>query len=1265
MSTRASLAALFATLLLASPSAGVLSPAAQKCQKSIGSLGGSYLKKVASTLQRCRQDIGKGKRTAGTDCLLESDITDKLAAYGDELRDKLAKSCTDGLVAGLTFGGPCDGSATLAALATCLADSHRDTAVDLVDTAYGTTGVIAKGPQSCQKLAGKAALSFALKQHAQLRRCLDSVNEGDLPAETDCVRRSLAKLAKTHAKSVSKITDTCAVAIGPLTFQGACAGIGDAPELARCLLRSHSQGDEELIAIEYGVHPTGDTALAKEITDTADCVDGPLSRCRAGDFLLENGRIRVVVQDVQRNLYGIGQYGGQIIDADLVRTSGPERDNFEEWSTLINLENTAHYTSISVLNDGSDGAPAVIRATGVDDLLDFFNPSSTVAGLGFLLDPSTDDVDLPIEIVTDYILMPGRNYVQVETTVVNVGATGFPFFFGDVLNGSGELTQFQPAYGFGEPLATVRCPPSASNPCNAVIYQGFNQAAGVSYGYTNDDPSSSTFSTSGVSVPLIGTEVLLALTGTAGPPYELAAAGEPGDSRTFTRYFIIGDGSVSDVLDTRNEIQFLPSGTLQGTVTAGGSPAVRAQVAVLRTGEGPTLSPLAKNVVSHTLTDAAGQFSMTLPPGNYRVMANLEGHPYEGGGASPTQHAVTVKASDSVDLDIALPATGALQVSVVDEGSDPLPAKVTVVGLDPSSDPLNTQSILGLINNTTGVFNDVQQDGVPYGVTQVHFAGTSGAIGPVSLEPGNYRVVITHGIEYSAYAEDIVVTAGATTTVNGQIAPVVDSGGLISGDFHVHSIDSPDSNISRVNRVSSMLAEGVDFFTPSDHDFRSDFEPTVAALGAESLIKVATSAEMTTYDYGHFNAWPVPIDPNQVNGGGIDHSGAAPTGLDFPSYGNYGLPPGDIIAAVRADGATTVQINHVHSFFGLGGGSGLAIDTGVEPPQSAVPGAARRLDPTIPNYFPAAPDRPDALEIWIGDDRGQITNNLFGRNLGDWFNLLNQGIITTALANSDTHRRIITQSGMPRNMISSPTDDPAAIDPADASQNLNDGRTFATNGPILRFTVEAGSTGQVGGLALGLPTLISTTDGEVEVELEIESPVWAEFDRVDFYVNSTTSKTTALSESGSGEVPVTTYGVTPDYTLTKDVDFTVTTVNDHPGIPGASHLEATAPLTLSGMTEDFWIIAVVRGSDNVSKPLFPVVPNSLLAKACSNNPCRACSSNSNCTGGGLCNVSNATTTELTDGNLNQCGITATAFTNPLFVDVDGGGWTAPGVQVAP
>ena len=89
-------------------------------------------------------------------------------------------------------------------------------------------------------------------------------------------------------------------------------------------------------------------AVAKVITASADLIEGPMSRGRLGDFLLANGEIQVVIQDVQRNILSVGQFGGQILDADLVRApADPERDSFEEWAVGINIENTAHYTSFS------------------------------------------------------------------------------------------------------------------------------------------------------------------------------------------------------------------------------------------------------------------------------------------------------------------------------------------------------------------------------------------------------------------------------------------------------------------------------------------------------------------------------------------------------------------------------------------------------------------------------------------------------------------------------------------------------------------------------------------------------------------------------------------------------------------------------------------------------------------------------------------------------------------------------------------------------
>jgi hypothetical protein len=236
------------------------------------------------------------------------------------------------------------------------------------------------------------------------------------------------------------------------------------------------------------------------------------------------------------------------------------------------------------------------------------------------------------------------------------------------------------------------------------------------------------------------------------------------------------------------------------------------------------------------------------------------------------------------------------------------------------------------------------------------------------------------------------------------------------------------------------------------------------------------------------------------------------------------------------------------------------------------------------------------------------------------------------------------------------------------STNVNAGRVVGTNGPMVRVTAFAGSTGQSGGLDVGrctgvvdctsiedcppctataqcgvgenctaLPTTIATTDGEVEIRVDVQSPAWAEFDTIEFYINTTTTQRTLTGQqTGDGPINVQRYSITPNVVHVKDTHFTV----DSEPVNGSTRLEAETELNLNGLTEDTWVVVLVKGTDNVSEPLFPVVPNSILAGA-----------------------TNDTVAELLDGNLNEQGITALAFTNPIFIDVDGGGWTAPGVQV--
>ena len=114
------------------------------------------------------------------------------------------------------------------------------------------------------------------------------------------------------------------------------------------------------------------------------------------------------------------------------------------------------------------------------------------------------------------------------------------------------------------------------------------------------------------------------------------------------------------------------------------------------------------------------------------------------------------------------------------------------------------------------------------------------------------------------------------------------------------------------------------------------------------------------------------------------------------------------------------------------------------------------------------------------------------------------------------------------------------------------------------------------------------------------------------------------------------------YEKVAGLDFTESLIDDYPAIPGAKHWEATTTLNLTGLAADSWVIILVRGTDGVSHPRFPVNPASIRR------------------------TGNTTLANLTDGNLGEDGVLALGFTNPIYIDANNDSvWTPPGVLLTP
>ena len=85
---------------------------------------------------------------------------------------------------------------------------------------------------------------------------------------------------------------------------------------------------------------------------------------------------------------------------------------------------------------------------------------------------------------------------------------------------------------------------------------------------------------------------------------------------------------------------------------------------------------------------------------------------------------------------------------------------------------------------------------------------------------GEYYAVASRGPEYEIDITDPFVLAADThVDINLYLFKTVDTNGWIAADLHVHSFPSHDSGVSYPLRVSTMVFEGVEYFTGTDHDF--------------------------------------------------------------------------------------------------------------------------------------------------------------------------------------------------------------------------------------------------------------------------------------------------------------------------------------------------------------------------------------------------------------------------------------------------------------
>jgi hypothetical protein len=587
-----------------------------------------------------------------------------------------------------------------------------------------------------------------------------------------------------------------------------------------------------------------------------------------------------------------------------------------------------------------------------------------------------------LRIVTRYELAPGQRALLIRTTLVNEDDTPITGLdLGDAIQwGSAEKLAIGREPGFKGDYTGPWLGAAGLSAAYAIL------GVGVGFGF---DPSA--------------TADLVSNNGTAwsNATFARGVSIAPGAKVAYARAFVVAPRG--DALGPATEVFYLRGGS-PGALAATLVDAAGAPIAPPEGGRF-VLTPVGvdKSAVSPLWLGvhgaaASGAVAGEVAPGRYLV--GFSGAGRHDLAAVP----VTIEAGQASAIKVAVTDAGALRVALVEHDSAgaarPSPGKVQV------------------IDAASGLR-----------IAPPALVGSDG-VAEIPAAPGRYRVVASRGPEFALAEETIAVESGKTSPLMLTFSRVLDTRGFIGCDLHQHSAPSADSGVSMRERVLSNAAEGVECAVASEHNAIVDMTPLVREAKLEPFFRSIIGDELTSdasrEPFGHFNAFPLQVDPGDARGGA------------FPVRDRTAKEAIDAIRAVP--GEHVIQVNHPRT-----GRTGYFDQSHFD----ATTGAG-----TAPGYDA----RFDAVEVWSGryvKERTQV--------LADLEALLRASHPVTPTANTDNHAIFGTEAGYPRTYVRVVDDDPARLDPADLVAGLRARRDVVlTNGPFV--TMRLGAIEQ-GGLA--------------------------------------------------------------------------------------------------------------------------------------------------------------------------------------------------------
>lgn len=439
------------------------------------------------------------------------------------------------------------------------------------------------------------------------------------------------------------------------------------------------------------------------------------------------------------------------------------------------------------------------------------------------------------------------------------------------------------------------------------------------------------------------------------------------------------------------------------------------------------------SVFFRSFLENPSSITIPLPKGAYRARANFF--------PAVREELLGVGLGEESSCTLQNPSQGKVKVKIINSKGEFVPGKVIFIGLSPTKTPYfkpenPIKSGRGWESSKNSCFP--QEEGKE-----------------VKLPVGTYLITASRGPEYSVDKKAVEILKNDQQELIFRIDRVLKTPNLISVDPHMHTQNS-DGYVRIPERIKSVVAEGVDVAVATDHNYITDYLPSLKKLGLNKYLAVILGNEVTVSGLIHYNTYALKYRPEE-EGNGVIYSAAEEASLLFDR-------------SRKKDPKAILQVNHPRS------GSIGYFNTYLLDLESA---AFARVN--FDTSF-------DVLEIMNGP-------NFYSSNfwvIEDWLHLLNRGYYFPLIGSSDSHSIDRGEPGYSRTYVMYEGEEGENLNWEALALAIKKGRSFASNGPLVEFKVN-------GEYRSG--DSFTSSDGKAEIWIKVQSAPWVAVDEVRLIVN--------------------------------------------------------------------------------------------------------------------------------------------------------------------